>query len=1197
MQLLHGSGKTAVLVERIINKIVNENIDIDKLLVVTFTNAAAAEMRERILDAIYKQIELNPDNSKLQKQITLLNKANICTIHSFCLDVIRNNFYEIDVSPNFKIGDTSEIELLKYDVLEEIFESKYEENNEAFIELINTYTNYRSDDSLKQLILNIYNYIQSAPFPEEWLEEKVNMFDIQNLEEDFSKTKWGQILLTEANEILENCLGNLNKVKNELAKFPEAFKFYSTILNDIEKIENLNKSLDSWEKAYESINNISFEKWPIDKKVVIEQKEIAKQQRDIVKKDISKLKDSIFICSSIEANKDIQEMHKILISLKNLVIEFNEDFEKAKKEKNILDFSDIEHLALKILVKKEENGNYVPSEVAKKYRERFLEIAIDEYQDSNLVQEYILTSISNNKNIFMVGDVKQSIYKFRQACPELFLEKYETYKKIDELNVGANCICACKEDIANNVGAGPVSAQKENSLKIQLFKNFRSRENVLKFTNIIFKNIMSKQLGDINYTEEEFLNLGADYPESNEKELNIELNIIDLNKEEKEEEETDTTEIVEDIVIEAKLVAKKIKEVINSNYQIYDRKTGYRNIEYRDIVILLRSTSDKAEIYQKELEKIEIPVFSDNNTSYLETVEVRTIINLLKIIDNPMQDIPLVSILRSPIGKFTDDELIEIRLGKENITFYESLLQAKEEVNDLLKLKIKEFLNLVKDFREANEYMPLDELIWKIYEDTNYLNIVSVMRNGEFKIANLKMLFEKAKQYENASFKGLFNFILFLDKVTMSSGDTGSAKLIGENANVVRIMSIHKSKGLEFPVVFLSESGKRFNLQDLNESILMHQKLGFGPKRINYKKGIEYNTLVKESIKNIVKNETISEEMRVLYVALTRSKEKLIITGRTQNLLKNEKEKMEILETYNNNITPFILKKYKSYLDWIILVYLKNQKMLDVFLDINKYKIKDILEQEDDIEKTKINIQDYIDKNVDEKEVQKIKETLNWQYETIDATKFISKTSVSELKRITLGKEDFEKINLEPKFLSEEKTYLSASERGTLMHLVMQKIDLKKQYSEHQIKDFLNELLEENVINELELKNINVENIEKFLCSDIAKRISKSKEVHREEPFYINIKASELYETNLDEKILVQGIIDLYFIDEDDKLILLDYKTDYVQDENELVEKYKLQLNLYRRAIEGALNKKVDEIYIYSTCLNKEINIAKLCKM
>ena len=1197
MQLLHGSGKTAVLVERIINKIVNENIDIDKLLVVTFTNAAAAEMRERILDAIYKQIELNPDNSKLQKQITLLNKANICTIHSFCLDVIRNNFYEIDVSPNFKIGDTSEIELLKYDVLEEIFESKYEENNEAFIELINTYTNYRSDDSLKQLILNIYNYIQSAPFPEEWLEEKVNMFDIQNLEEDFSKTKWGQILLTEANEILENCLGNLNKVKNELAKFPEAFKFYSTILNDIEKIENLNKSLDSWEKAYESINNISFEKWPIDKKVVIEQKEIAKQQRDIVKKDISKLKDSIFICSSIEANKDIQEMHKILISLKNLVIEFKEIYEKAKKEKNILDFSDIEHLALKILVKKEEYGNYVPSEVAKKYRERFLEIAIDEYQDSNLVQEYILTSISNNKNIFMVGDVKQSIYKFRQACPELFLEKYETYKKIDELNVGANCICACKEDIANNVGAGPVSAQKENSLKIQLFKNFRSRENVLKFTNIIFKNIMSKQLGDINYTEEEFLNLGADYPESNEKELNIELNIIDLNKEEKEEEETDTTEIVEDIVIEAKLVAKKIKEVINSNYQIYDRKTGYRNIEYRDIVILLRSTSDKAEIYQKELEKIEIPVFSDNNSSYLETVEVRTIINLLKIIDNPMQDIPLVSILRSPIGKFTDDELIEIRLGKENITFYESLLQAKEEVNDLLKLKIKEFLNLVKDFREANEYMPLDELIWKIYEDTNYLNIVSVMRNGEFKIANLKMLFEKAKQYENASFKGLFNFILFLDKVTMSSGDTGSAKLIGENANVVRIMSIHKSKGLEFPVVFLSESGKRFNLQDLNESILMHQKLGFGPKRINYKKGIEYNTLVKESIKNIVKNETISEEMRVLYVALTRSKEKLIITGRTQNLLKNEKEKMEILETYNNNITPFILKKYKSYLDWIILVYLKNQKMLDVFLDINKYKIKDILEQEDDIEKTKINIQDYIDKNVDEKEVQKIKETLNWQYETIDATKFISKTSVSELKRITLGKEDFEKINLEPKFLSEEKTYLSASERGTLMHLVMQKIDLKKQYSEHQIKDFLNELLEENVINELELKNINVENIEKFLCSDIAKRISKSKEVHREEPFYINIKASELYETNLDEKILVQGIIDLYFIDEDDKLILLDYKTDYVQDENELVEKYKLQLNLYRRAIEGALNKKVDEIYIYSTCLNKEINIAKLCKM
>jgi len=1175
-----GSGKTAVLVERIINKIINENIDIDKLLVVTFTNAAAAEMRERILDAIYKQIELNPENSNLQRQITLLNKASICTIHSFCLDVIRNNFYEINVSPNFKIGDTTEIELLKYDVLEELFESKYEEKNQEFVELINTYTNYRSDDSLKELILNIYNFIQSSPFPEEWIEEKVEEFNILNLEEDFSRTKWGKILLREANETIENSLKTLEKTKRELGKFPELFKFYSSIINDIEKLENLNKNLNLWEKAYETINELTFEKWPIDKKVVLEEKETAKEQRDKVKKEINKLRDSIFICSSHEANKDISEMYNVLLALKNIVLDFKKLFEEKKAEKNIIDFNDIEHLALKILVKKDEKGKIVPTEVAKKYMDKFSEIAIDEYQDSNLVQEYILTSISNGRNMFMVGDVKQSIYKFRQACPELFLEKYETYKKIDEFDVGA----------------GPVSAQEKisNSLKIQLFKNFRSRENVLKYTNIIFENIMSKKLGDINYTEEEFLNLGASYPESKGTEHNIEINIIDLNEED-EEEQSEENEIVENIMVEAKLVAKKIQDLINSKYKVYDRKLGYRDIEYKDIVILLRSTSDKAEIYEKELSKLEIPVFSDSNSSYLETPEIQTVINLLKIIDNPMQDIPLVSILRSPIAKFTDDELILIRAGRENKTFYESLLEAKEIVDKSLKNKIQAFLNMLEEFKSANEYLPLNELIWKIYEDTDYLNIVTLMKNGEIKSANLKMLFEKAKQYENASFKGLFNFILFIDKIKTSSGDIGAAKLIGENANVVRIMSIHKSKGLEFPVVFLSETGKKFNLQDLNESILMHQKLGFGPKRINYKKSIEYNTTAKEALKNIIKNETISEEMRVLYVALTRSKEKLIITGRVPKLEKFQKEKEELIMMNNAKITPFMLKKYKSYLDWFILVYLKNKEILNNILEINEYKIKDILKKDETVEKEKLDIKELINNNIDEKEVEKIKETLNWKYNKKEATKFISKTSVSEIKKIELeDKYEYGKINLEPKFLSKEKSNLTSSEKGTLMHLILQKLDFTK---EQDLENLLKELLKNNIIDELEFKNVQIKKIEKFLKSDLAIRIKKAKEIHKEEPFYINIFANEIYDTELKDKILVQGVIDLYFIDREGKIVLVDYKTDYVDTEEELAKKYVIQLSLYKRALENALNKKVDEVYIYSTHLEKEIDIAKLCKL
>jgi len=1163
-----GSGKTAVLVERIINKIINENVDIDNLLVVTFTNAAAAEMRERILDAIYKQIDLDPENSNLQRQITLLNKASICTIHSFCLDVIRNNFYEIDISPNFKIGDTSEIELLKYDVLEELFELKYEEKNEEFIELINTYTNYRSDDSLKQIILNIYNYIQSSPFPEDWINEKVEMFKQESQNEDFGSTKWGKILLREAKEITQNSLKILEETKKELGKFTEAFKFYSVVINDIEKLENLNKNLDSWEKSFEIINELIFEKWPVDKKLILEEKEIAKEQRDKVKKEINKLKDSIFICSSTEANKDVLEMYGVLTALKNIVLDFKNLFEKKKAEKNIIDFNDIEHMALKILVKKDETGKIIPTQVAKKYMEKFSEIAIDEYQDSNLVQEYILSSISNGNNMFMVGDVKQSIYKFRQACPELFLEKYETYKKIEEF-------------------------RENDSLKIQLFKNFRSRENVLKYTNTIFENIMSKKLGDIDYTEEEFLNLGADYPKSKGKEHNIEINVIDLNDEIEEQEEEN--EIVENIIVEAKLVANKIQELINSKYQVQDKKLGSRDIEYKDIVILLRSTSDKAEIYEKELIKLDIPVFSDSNTSYLETAEIQTVINLLKIIDNPMQDIPLVSVLRSPIGRFTDDELIKIRVGRENKTFYESLLEAREYVHEILKNKIQAFLNVIEEFRLANEYLPINELIWKIYEDTGYLNIVALMKNGDIKIANLKMLFEKAKQYENASFKGLFNFILFIDKIKENSGDMGSAKLIGENENVVRIMSIHKSKGLEFPVVFLSETGKKFNLQDLNESILMHQDLGFGPKRINYKKSIEYNTVAKEALKNVIKDETISEEMRVLYVALTRSKEKLIITGRVRNLEKSKKEKDDIIETYKDSITPYILKKYKSYLDWFMLVYMKNKNALYNILDVNEYKIKDIMKKEDKAEKEKNDIKDRLNKSVNTEEIDKIKKYLNWKYDKKEATEFISKTSVSQIKEAYIeNSEDYEKINLEPKFLAKEKQTLSSSEKGTLMHLILQKLDFKK---EQNIDVLLKQLLNNNIIDELEFKNIQVQKIEKFLDGFLGKRIQRAKEIHKEEPFYINLEANEIYDTKLKDKILIQGVIDLYFIDEQEKLVLVDYKTDYAETEEQLAKKYEVQLKLYKRALENALNKKVDEVYIYSTYLDKEIDIAKLCKL
>lgn len=495
-------------------------------------------------------------------------------------------------------------------------------------------------------------------------------------------------------------------------------------------------------------------------------------------------------------------MYPILVKLQNLILAFEEEFTKRKREKNIVDFSDVEHFALDILLN--------ASEVAKKYQNKFEEIAIDEYQDSNLVQEYILTAISRNNNIFMVGDVKQSIYKFRQAMPELFLNKYETYQK--------------KE-----------TREPEEDLKIQLFKNFRSKQNILQFTNLIFEDIMSKTLGDIHYNEEEFLNLGANYPKISQDEK-IEIHVIDSIAMEESEEATESVEEREelqeeeniaDVELEAKFVANKIQKLVESKFQVWDKKQeAYRDIHYKDIVILLRSTSNVAPIYEQEILNLQMPVFSDSSQEYLDSIEIQTMMSLLKIIDNPIQDIPLVTVMRSSIGKFTDDELIQIRLADKQDNFYTCLQKAKLSVENDLKNKIENFLKSLEQWRKEQEYLALDELIWKIYSDTGYYNYVGLMPNGLLRQANLRMLFERAKQYETASFKGLYNFIHFMEKLRLSSGDMGAAKIIGENDNVVRIMSIHKSKGLEFPVVFLASTGKQFNLMDLNQNILLHQELG-----------------------------------------------------------------------------------------------------------------------------------------------------------------------------------------------------------------------------------------------------------------------------------------------------------------------------------------------------------------------------------
>lgn len=1211
-----GSGKTAVLVERIINKVINEKIDIDKILVVTFTNAAASEMRERILDAIYKRLEDEKENTHLQRQINLLNKASISTIHAFCLDVIRNNFFEIDTSANFKVGDTTEVELIKQEVLEGLFEQKYEEENKEFLNLIEAYTNYRNDDKLKEIVLDIYKFIQSTPFPEKWIKEKIEEFNYSD-NIDFANTKWGKIILKELFSQIEECILKLEKINKETSKFFELDKFTMVLKQDIDNLQSLMNTELGWDKIYYLINDFTWQKWPVDKKVTIDLKNEAKEIRDAVKKQFVKITSKVMLYTSQEANEDINSMYKLLQSLSNLVLEFTEKFKQAKKEKNIIDFNDIEHLALDILVNKENINE--KTKVAKDYMKKFEEIDIDEYQDSNLVQEYILNSISRGNNIFMVGDVKQSIYRFRQARPELFLDKYEKYKLEEQ--------------------------DKENGEKIQLFKNFRSRKNILDITNNIFKNIMSKDIGEIEYTQNEYLNYGASYPEQKEK---SEIYVIDLKEQEEDElsivskeyekansqaleknasnendnEQDETDERIEDVVLEARFVASKVKELINSGMEIYDKKSGQRKISYRDIAILLRSTSNTAPIYEKELNELDLPVFSDSSSTYLESIEIETMMSLLKIIDNPMQDIPLVTVLRSTIGNFTDNDLIEIRLADKKCSFYEAMLKSRTKVDDEIKNKISNLLNNLEKWRKQAEYLSLDELIWQIYLDTGYYHFVSLMPNGNVRQANLKILFEKAREFENTNFNGLFHFINFMDRLKGSGGDLSSAKLIGENEDVIRIMSIHKSKGLEFPVVFLCNTGKKFNMKDLNENIILHQDLGIGPKYVDIENKIEYNTLAKEALKIKAQKEIISEEERVLYVGLTRAKEKLIITGISKDIKEELKAKKELLNTYDNNVKSNLVEKYKSYLDWIELVYLHND--LNELLDFNVISKKEILKELKEEKNSKRDVLKEINKMATEEyskeAIEKISKDLEWTYKYKDSTILPTKTSVSRLKETSLENEIqeqniikenkakesykteknvrtlnsktanlFEELNNKhieitldkPKFLQDEK--ITKAQIGTLIHMCVQKLDENRNYTLKDIQNFINELVIKEIITEKEANCIDAGLLYKYTQSEIFNSLKNAKKVYKEQAFYINIPATEIYDNiNSNDNILVQGVIDLYYIDENNNIILVDYKTDYVASgkEKEITDRYKKQIETYKRALEEATGKKVFKSYL-----------------
>ncbi|HEK8878858.1 TPA: helicase-exonuclease AddAB subunit AddA [Clostridioides difficile] len=1238
-----GSGKTAVLVERIIQMITSrENpIDIDKLLVVTFTNAAASEMRERIGDAIGKALDENPENKHLQNQLVLLNKSSITTIHSFCLDVIKSNFHRINLDPNFRIGDQTECAILKQEAIEEVFEDLYEERDEGFLNLVESYAERGGDKEVQDIILGIYSFAMSSPEPKKWLIDSAERFNIdENF--DFSQSIWARAILdTVKIEINGLCL-NMERALKEVESIEELETFAEKLSVEYKKIADISQACNkSWDEAYKKMASMSFENYVKGVKriskdapsYIKESKEKAKTIRDKTKKSLESIVSATFNKDNDSIREEIKYLYNIVKPISSVVLRFEEEYSNKKREKGIIDFNDIEHFALNILTDVDEKGNIVPSDIAVGYRNKFYEIFIDEYQDSNLVQEVLLKAVANTEtpNRFMVGDVKQSIYRFRQAKPELFLQKYNNYN----------------------------DKKGSSHRKIMLYKNFRSREEVVDAVNYIFENIMNENIGEIEYTEKERLNLGANFNvDTDEKSIiggATEIHLIQKDNKldddiindkddriNNKENEIEEEEKLDNIQLEARMVGNIIKDLMKVNedgkiQKVYDKGIdGYRPVEFRDIVILLRATSAWAPVFADELMNMDIPTYADVGVGYFDTIEIKTILSLLQIIDNPMQDIPLISVLKSPIFGFTPEDLIDIRVQSKDKIFYEVLkstaeydgftdsqnenesefIPSEECIN-----KSKDFLIKLKEFKEKSMYMSTDEFIWYLYTRTGYYAYVGALPGGSQRQANLKVLFERAKQFEETSLKGIFNFVNFIEKLKKSSSDMGSAKTLGENANVVRIMSIHKSKGLEFPVVICSAMGKNFNTQDFKKSILYHHNLGYGPQFVDYERRISFPSIAKEALKSKINIENLSEEMRVLYVAFTRAKEKLIITGSTRNIQDSIKRWSNGIESLDT-ISQYEILKGKNFLDWIMPCVLRHRDLsnlleevgLDAVFNVEHnskwygklWNKNDILvEKKSDEEKESIEeILEKIDvDNPDSDYYSEIEEKLNYIYPYEFSTRKPATISVTEIKKIQNNYEEelintiFEQkvILKKPLFIQneEEREKISGTERGTIVHLVMEVLDLKNVSSVNDIKSQIRGFVSKGIITEKQASIVNPYKIYKFFASNIGKRMLNAEIINREKSIYaqVNMKDIYIYEKliNNDDKklydnesVMLRGIVDAYF-EEDNQIVLVDYKTDFVNEENinQIIEKYKKQLDLYADIIETLTGKSVKEKCIY----------------
>lgn len=1206
-----GSGKTAVLVERIIAKITDAShpVDIDRLLIVTFTNAAAAEMRERIGLALSAALEKQPDNAHLQRQQTLLHNAQITTIHSFCLYVIRNYFHRILLEPDFRVAEEGELKLLQSDVLDKVLEQYYEEAKPEFLTLSETIATGRTDQPLKDTILKLFSFAMSYPWVEEWLKGCKKPFHVEGMEE-FETLPMTEVLLDYLGNLAAQWAQQIEQCV-QVSLMEDGPESYAELLQqECEALQQM-KECHTYQEYYEHIRGFAFGRLPALRKFAgdMAKKEQVQKMRNEVKASIKKITEQFFFQSPEKMVEDMKKSRSTVDMLIEVTLAFIHAFSEKKCEKNMLDFNDLEHFALKILV---DEKTHVPSQTAVELRRHYEEIMIDEYQDSNNVQEAILTAVSREAegghNIFMVGDVKQSIYRFRMARPELFMEKYNTY-----------------------------TLEESDTQRIDLHKNFRSRPEVLETVNDIFRKIMNHDIGNITYDNQAALYPGAEFPQGKPGMFDTEIVVIQPGEDDKE---------VKTPELEARAVGTQIRrmmkgQLVRNEGAANDSRDSLRPVRYSDIVILLRSLTGWADIFVKTLDEMGIPARAAAGTGYFSAPEVQTALNLLKILDNPRQDIPMAAVLSSPIVGLNGEELAVLRLQFPKEQFYQAVMHEmmeeenpanagnsefpEEEKMDMQAIELSEesrqklqnFLHMLHEYRKKICYTPIHQLLYEILEETGYRSYVYALPGGEVKRANLEMLVEKAIAYENTSYRGLFHFIRYMEQLQKYEMDFPMAD--GDEAeDVVRIMSIHKSKGLEFPVVFVSGLGKMFNNQDVREQVVLHPRLGIGMDVMDLKRRLKTPGFTRQLLARKITMENTGEELRVLYVALTRAKEKLILTG----VLKKAQEKLKEMGVMVKNLNGEICMEAQPAPDGNpgFLSFLKRLNT-NTFLQFilmasaaypGKYPVL-LLEQESlisaeeahDVEEELGKLELLARLKTDSREWDEgVEQRLSYVYPYEEESMMRTKVSVSELKHRAMDRLLEEEMLMQehsvrpedgikhyiPAFMEGVREENMGAKRGTAMHRVLECYDFTKEPDS--LEEQFKTMKEQEKIKEDMSALVSLPALKKFLETSLGGRMHQAAcggKLYKEKPFVMGKPAREaLKESNSDEMLLIQGIIDVFF-EEEDGIVLLDYKTDSVHSGKELADRYQTQMELYGEAVERALGKRVKEKILYSFCLGETV--------